>query len=115
MRIDVVINQIQEDKPLLYVYTYSLDNIKFKDWLASKEIAPLCEGPFAFTSKGIQFMIVGGAEKWDKAAFSIDYEDCEKIFFHLAQESVVFHVHRELFAGKEWEVLLATEEEDVPF
>lgn len=115
MRIDVVINQIQEDKPLLYVYTYSLDSIKFKAWLESKEIVPLCEGPLAFTSKGIQFMVVGGAAKWDKTAFSIDDADSEKIFLRLTQESAIFHVHRELFAGKEWEVLLATEEGDIPF
>lgn len=115
MRVDVVINQIQEDKPLLFVYTYSLDSIKFKAWLESKEIAPLCEGPLAFMSKGIQFMVVGGAAKWDKTAFSIDDADGEKIFFQLTQESAVFHVHRDLFAGKEWEVLLATEEEDIPF
>jgi hypothetical protein len=115
MRVDVVINQIQEDKPLLFVYTYSLDVIKFKTWLESKEIAPLCEGPLAFTSKGIQFMIVGGAEKWDKTAFSIDDADGEKIFLQLTQESAVFHVHRDLFAGKEWEVLLAMDEREAPF
>jgi len=115
MRVDVIINQVQDDKPLLFVYTYSLDSLVFKAWLESDEIAPLCEGPLAFTSKGIQFMVVGGAKKWDKTAFSIDDADGEKIFLQLIKESAVFHVHRDLFAGKEWEVLLAIDESSPPF
>lgn len=115
LRVDVAIVQVKEDKPLIYTYTYSLDNLKFRDWVLEKEKEHLCEGPLAFTCKGIQFMIAGGAAKWDKTAFSIDDEDQEKLFLQLIDEDVVFHAHRDLFAGQEWEILLVTPEENVPF
>lgn len=106
LRVDVTIEQIKEDKPLIYTYTYMLNTLKFKEWLESKEIVPLCEGPFAFTGRGVQFMIYGGAAKWDKTAFSIEDENGEKCFLQLAKEEVRFIVHRDLFAGEEWDVLV---------
>jgi len=115
LRVDVTIECHKEDKPLIYTYTYSLDNLMFKDWVLAKEKEHLCEGPLAFVSKGIQFMIVGGAAKWDKTAFSIDGEDSEKIFLQLLNKDAIFRVHRDLFAGQEWEILLVTEEEDALF
>ena len=128
LRVDVTIEQIKEDKPLIYTYTYMLNTLKFKEWLESKEIVPLCEGPFAFTGRGIQFMIYGGAAKWDKTAFSIEDENGEKCFLKLAHEEIRFIVHRDLFAGEEWDVLVedsvveplakewqASDEDDVPF
>lgn len=114
-RVDVTIDQVKEDKPLIYIYTYSMDQLKFKEWVAEMEKHHLCEGPLAFVCKGIQFMIVGGAAKWDKTAFSIDGKDNEKMFFQLLSEDIVMYVHRDLFAGKEWEIILGTEEEDIPF
>lgn len=128
LRIDVTIEKFQEDKPLIYIYTYSMNNLKFKEWLEA--MVYLTEGPLAFTAKGIQMMISGGAKKWDKTAFSIDDDDGEKIFLNLLNEEVILHIHRDLFKGKEWEILLnngeeenhhqtnaleGPEEEDVPF
>ena len=113
LRVDVLTTQVKEDKPLLYTYTYSIDNLKFQEWLKSQ--AYLCEGPFAFTIKGVQFMIMGGPEKWDKSAFSIDDDSGDKVFLELFKEDTVFHVHRDLFKGMEWEVLIATPEERAIF
>lgn len=104
LRIDVSITQIKEDKPLIYTYTYMLDTLKFEDWL--KTVDYLTGGPLAFTGKGIQFMIVGGAEKADKSAFSISDENGEKVFLPLLHQEVRFIVRRDLFAGQEWEVAL---------
>jgi len=103
LRVDVTIKEIKEDKPLIYTYTYILNTLKFKEWL--ENMAYLCEGPLAFTARGIQVMIVGGAEKWEKSAFSISTEDGEKIFLPLKNQEIQFVVHRDLFAGQEWDVL----------
>ncbi len=111
LRVDVNIEQIQPDKPLIYKYTYSLDTLKFKEWLAENKY--LCEGPLAFTAKGIQAVIPNGAAKWDKASFSIDDENGNQMYLNLLREEVVIHAHRDLFAGKEWEILI--EETDIPF
>jgi hypothetical protein len=104
LRIDVTIDQIHPDKPIIYTYTYMLNTLKFREWLES--MSYLLEGPLAFTARGIQVMIVGGAKKWDKSAFSINDEDGEKIFLPLLSQEVQFVVHRDLFAGQEWEVTL---------
>jgi hypothetical protein len=111
LRVDVVITQIQEDKPYNYTYTYSLDTLKFKEWLEQNKY--LCEGPLAFTAKGIQVVIPAGVNKWDKASFSIDDEAGDKLFLNMLYEDVVIYVHRDLFAGKEWEIHI--EDADIPF
>jgi len=104
LRIDVTIQEIKADKPLIYTYNYMLNTLKFKEWLDSMEY--LCEGPLAFTARGIQVMIAGGAKKWDKSAFTIENEDGDKMHLNLLHEEVKFVVHRDLFAGQEWEVLI---------
>lgn len=104
LRVDVTIEKVQEDKPLIFTYTYMLDDLKFKEWL--KTVDYLTGGPLAFTGKGIQFMIVGGAKKYDKSAFSLSDENGEKVFLPLLQQEVQFIVRRDLFAGQEWEVSL---------
>ena len=111
LRVDVLISQIQPDKPYTYQYIYSLDTLKFKEWLDENKY--LCEGPLAFTAKGIQVVIPGGANKWDKASFSIDDEEGDKMYLDLVSEEVVIYVHRDLFAGKEWEIHI--EDADIPF
>lgn len=104
LRVDVNIEQIKEDKPLIYTYAYMLNTLKFKEWLES--IAYLCEGPLAFSARGIQVMISGGAKKWDKSAFTIENKDGDRICLNLLSEEAKFVVHRDLFAGEEWEVLI---------
>ena len=128
LRIDVTIQEIKADKPLIYTYAYMLNTLKFKEWLEG--VAYLCEGPLAFTARGIQVMISGGAEKWDKSAFTIENEAGDRILLDLLHEEIKFVVHRDLFAGEEWEVLiedsetepvqvlradLEPEDDDVPF
>lgn len=104
LRVDVNIEQIKADKPLIYTYSYMLNTLKFQEWLES--MAYLCEGPLAFTARGIQVMISGGAKKWDKSAFTIEDKDGDRIYLNLLNEEVKFVVHRDLFAGEEWEVLI---------
>jgi hypothetical protein len=111
LRVDIVITRVQEDKPYTYRYTYSLNTLKFKEWLEENKY--LCEGPLAFTAKGIQVVIPGGANKWDKASFSIDDDDGDNQFLNMLDNDVVIYVHRDLFAGKEWEIHM--EEADIPF
>lgn len=111
LRVDIVIERVQADKPYMYKYIYSLDSLKFKEWLDENKY--LCEGPLAFTAKGIQVVIPGGANKWDKASFSIDNDKGNQLFLNMLDEDVVIYVHRDLFAGKEWEIHV--EESDIPF
>jgi len=111
LRVDVMISQIQPDKPYTYQYIYSLDTLKFKEWLDKNKY--LCEGPLAFTAKGLQVVIPGGANKWDKASFSIDDGEGTQMYLDLISEEVVIYVHRDLFAGKEWEIHI--EDTDIPF
>lgn len=102
--VEVNITQTAEDKPLIYTYTYMLDTVKFKAWL--EEHAYLCEGPLAWNARGIQVMAVGGAKKWDKSAFSVSTVDGTPIYLPLLRQEVTFSVHRDLFSGEEWEVML---------
>jgi hypothetical protein len=111
LRVDVVITQTQPDKPYTYKYTYSLNTLKFKEWLEENKY--LCEGPLAFTAKGIQVVIPAGADKWDKASFSIDDDRGDDQFLNMLDNDVVIYMHRDLFAGKEWEIHI--EETDIPF
>lgn len=113
LRVDVTIKEVKEDKPLIYTYTYMLNTLKFKEWL--ENMTYLLEGPLAFTAKGIQVMVVGGAKKWDKSAFSISTEEGEKIFLPLKDQEVKFVVHRDLFSGQEWDVLYEDIDEVIPF
>ena len=106
LQVDVLIETIKEDRPLIYTYNYALNTLKFKAWLESKPTKLLCEGPLAFTAKGIQVMVHGGAAKWDKTAFSINNKKGERHFLELLHEEISFTVHRDLFSGEEWEVLM---------
>ena len=111
LRVDVLITQIQPDKPYTYQYIYSLNTLKFKEWLDENKY--LCEGPLAFTAKGLQVVIPAGANKWDKASFTIDDGEGNQMDLELISEKVVIYVHRDLFAGKEWEIHI--EDTDIPF
>jgi hypothetical protein len=113
LRVDIVIERVQKDKPYTYQYIYSLDSLKFKEWLEENKY--LCEGPLAFTAKGIQVVIPAGVNKWDKASFSIDDENGDQMYLNILEEDVVIYVHRDLFAGKEWEIHIEASEEDIPF
>jgi hypothetical protein len=104
LRVDVTITQTAEDKPLIYTYIYKLNTIAFKRWL--EEHAYLCEGPLAFTMRGIQVMVVGGAKKWDKSAFSLSIAKGDKLFLPLLSQEVRFTIHRDLFSGQEWDIYL---------
>lgn len=109
LRIDVTVQQVAEDKPLLLKYIYRVDPLKFKQYL-KEERSDMCQGMLVFEPSGIRIMNIGGAEKWDKTAFSIDNGDSERIFLNLLFEDTIFHIHRELFIGKEWEILIESNE-----
>ena len=76
----------------------------FKEWL--KTHAYLCEGPLSFQIKGVRIMIESGADKWDKAGFSIDDGDGRPMFIPLLHHEVEFTVHRDIHHNKEWVVNL---------
>lgn len=111
LRIDLSVEQYQEDKPLIYKYVYSMDINKFQEWLNTH--AYLREGPLAFTAKGIQVMVPALPSKWDKSSFSMTDDNSEYQYVNLLFEDMVIRVHRDLFAGKEWEIFM--EDSDIPF
>lgn len=110
LRIDVAIEQIKDDKPLIYTYTYSLDTMRFREYL--EEVKHLREGALAFTAKGIQVVVPPGTTKWNKTSFSINDDKGDQLLLNLLNEDVVIHIHRDLFAGKEWEILLNVSEDE---
>jgi len=111
LRIDVMIQQVAEDKPLLFKFTYRMDPLKFKQYL-KEERSDMTQGMLVFEPRGIRVMNDGGAEKWDKTAFSIDNGNSERLFLNLLFEDIVFHIHRDLFKGAEWEIFVESEEGD---
>jgi len=100
MRIDVSLEQIHEEKPIIMRFCYMLDTLQFKEWLKTHEY--LCEGPLSFQIKGIRIMIPKGADNWDKAGFSCDDGNGQPIFLPLLHQEIIFSVHRDLFQQKEW-------------
>lgn len=103
---------------MVFTFTYSLDQDAMKQWL--RENTLLTEGPLLFVFKGIEVMIPG-ADKVDKASFSITDQDAdETMWLPLIEHPVVFKAHRNLFGGQEWECFLADTEslvsdDDTPF
>ena len=100
LQIDVALDQVHEDRPIIMNFSYMLDTLQFKEWLKTHNY--LCEGPLSFQIKGIRVMIEAGADKWDKSGFSIDDGDGYPIFIPLLHQAVEFHVHRDIHHQKEW-------------
>ena len=101
LRIEQTLEQPAGGGPLIISYIYILDTVKFKKWL--EDHAYLCEGPLGFTVKGVRILLEAGAEKWDKAGFSID-NDGEPFFLNLLRNEEIFKVHRDMFNKKEWSI-----------
>jgi len=94
--------QNADDKPVLFNFQYSMNADIFKDWLTKN--THLTEGPLVFQCKGINICIPYGAEKYDKSAFCFDGPtEGQEVFLQLLLEPAVFHVHRDVFSGQEWE------------
>lgn len=100
LRVDTTLEQVHEDRPIIFHFQYSLDTHQFAEYLKSHP--ELTEGLLAFTLKGIQIMVPEGSDKWDKSGFSFNHDDDQKIFIPLLHESVMFRAHLDLFKGKEW-------------
>ncbi len=100
LKISVTLEQKAEGKPIIYMFTYKMDENIFKAWL--KRHAYLLEGPLGFVSKGIEIIIPFGIEKHDKTGFSIDDESGDQIWFELLNEPALFRVHRDVISPKEW-------------
>jgi len=104
LQIDVTYNQPAPGKPIIIGYTYSLDTAKFHNWV--QENAYLMDsGPLVFSSRGIQ-VAIPSKEDWSLAMFSIDNEEGKPIPLPLNQVPAQFNVHRDIFHGKEWEVIV---------
>jgi len=109
LRVEVGLEIRGTDKPIVFTFTYSLDQTAMTQWL--RENTLLTEGPLSFVFKGID-VVIPGADKVDKAGFSITDEDTEQIWLPLIERPVVFKVHRNLFGGQEWECFYADAESD---
>ena len=93
--------EANDDKPILFTFTYTLDQAALKRNLIANR--HLCEGALSFVSKGIEITVPYGPDKIDKAGFSIDDTHGERIWLPLLERPVIFRVHRNLFGGVEWE------------
>ncbi|GAF87239.1 unnamed protein product [marine sediment metagenome] len=102
LRIDVTLEQINEETPVIMRFHYLLNTLQFKEWLQTHDY--LCEGPLSFEVRGIRIMVPAGADKWDKAGFSYNDEDGLPIFIPLLHEEVTFSIHRDVFRQKEWTI-----------
>lgn len=100
LRVDMTLEQVHEDRPIIFHFQYSLDTQQFIEYLKSHP--ELTEGVLAFTLKGIQIMVPDGSDKWNKSGFSFNHDNDQKIFIPLLHQSVMFRAHLDLFHGKEW-------------
>lgn len=108
LTISVEVTEKSPTKPLLMKFTYTLDRTLFSNWL--RTIPHLLEGPLSFVKNGIEVVIPYGLEKWDESAFSIDGHQ-GRIWLPLMTTSVSFVVHRDLFQGVEWVIVMEDPEE----
>jgi len=94
--------QNADDKPILFAFQYEMNADTFKTWLINN--AHLTEGALVFSSKGISIAVPWGAEKYDKTGFFFNGpEKGQDVFIQLLLEPAIFHVHRDVFSGQEWE------------
>jgi hypothetical protein len=99
IRIDVTVSQPNENMVPIFTFTYMLDTIKFKEWVAAHKYTL----PMIGYQMGLKLAIIDDLEKWDKTSFSFD-EDGEEMFIPLMHSEVVFRVHRDLTHRTEWTV-----------
>ena len=108
LRVEVSIEHKGDDKPMIFTFTYSLDQARMKQWLTENPY--LCEGALSFVSRGIEIVIPYGPDKLDKAGFAIDHTDGEQKWLPLLEHPIVFKAHRNLFGGQEWECFYTEEQ-----
>lgn len=113
LRIDVTLEQKNENGPLIIKFVYMMDTLKFKEWVKSH--THLMEGYAAmFSVKGINIWCAGKASNtngqvdWEQSAFCIGDKDQHgnSIYLKLLQKEVTFVVHRNPISKKEWNVFL---------
>ena len=100
LKVGVTLEQKAEDKPIIYLFTYEMDENAFVLWMQRHSY--LLEGPLAFLGKGIEIVVPFGVEQYNKMGFSIDDESGEKIWFELLDAPALFRVHRDVISPKEW-------------
>jgi hypothetical protein len=103
MHIDVLIKKTKEDKPLIFTYKYTMNGLKFKEWLESPPIKACRDGALALTIRGIQ-VVIEKDKPWDKACFSISTENRDNLSLPLLTQEIIFTIHRDLFSMEEWEI-----------
>lgn len=102
LNIHVQVVQKDTEKPAIFSFTYSLNQTQFQTWANGMTL--LKEGPISFMMKGIQ-IVIQNSEKLSASGFSITHED-EEIWLELWNQPITFTIHRDLFQGEEWVVLL---------
>jgi hypothetical protein len=106
LKISISTKQKHEDKPIIYLFEYSLDADKWKKWVT--EHAYLLEDNMGFTSRGIQFTIPGGGSPntYKNVLTSIKIKNDSTLHdimpFDLLTGSIIFAVHKNIFNDHEW-------------
>jgi len=104
MRVDIQTQKPGEDQPMIFTFNFSLDTLKFKEFLKKHEY--LTKSLFSFSAFGIQVNNHRGLEKWEQTAFVILDKEGRPITLPLIQRDVTITVHRDIFSGQEWLVYL---------
>jgi len=108
LKISINTKQKHEDKPIIYLFEYSLDVNIWKKWIT--EHAYLLEDNMGFTSRGIQFTIPGGSPDTYKNVLTFitikDDNTLDNIMpFDLLTGSITFAVHKNIFNEHEWIIM----------
>ncbi len=102
VRVDIEIISTAEDRPFIFKYHYSLDTIKFKEFLEANQ--DLCEGALGMQVFGIKFLNIEGVKKWEKTDWYITNEEGLRMSLPILESEITFVIHRDLFSQQEWEI-----------
>lgn len=101
LNVSIDTKQKQEDKPIIYLFEYSLKTDEWEKWVV--EHAYLLEDNMGFTSRGIQFTIPGGGPNaYKNVLTSIDVANGNRMPFDLLTGSIIFAIHKNIFNNHEW-------------
>jgi len=108
LNISISTKQKHEDKPIIYLFEYSLKTDEWKKWVTKH--AYLLEDNMGFSSRGIQFTLPGGGpDAYKNVLTSISIKDNNTLDnimpFDLLTGSIIFAVHKNIFNEHEWVIM----------